>query len=940
VDPEIQKTLTELDSADHCNWNPTGWYVESIDAKYGCMPSNWTNANDNSGLAQNSCTPDTDCPGTSLGGTYTSVDQDGNPTSTVLWETLSQSMCKATLTSEPSHSSLAAAQQACIDAGTVLVNGVMQPVCGGVMESAGMVPGMQDWSLASDAVMCASDGGWYCASNPACTLSRTCFSNSGLQMNACPFGPVLWGVNSGNSIYYTTSTGPSGTTWNQVPGSLKQIAVQDNTVWGVNSNNQIYWNTKLSTGGTVEGQAIETSFAQLPPTTGHVHVAPIDGEDPLQFVSEMELTEVDAVVQEGSKVGSTRRRGKGKTPPPPQNQVTWYNVPGALKQLSLNSNTVWGVNSANQAYFATVTGTLHYVSDCSLCGQNLCQNYFIDSKLPDTWTLSPSNVGSSGFPCSSLDLNVQKIVRNTESSPCCQIFVLVGGDAQKGEWTGLSTAKMPPGGFSYITASPSGSMVWGLNTSDAAGNQGIYTTIGGTAHNSALTQGSGNPWKLIPGKLKQLSAGDFQIWGVDSNDDIFYAYSRAVLHPLNSTQVSDKLCDYDWAGQHLWWDESTQGSFPTDWIKSPVDVLYWGCNYVTNRTGVVKDSSGNLWAVENSQAWNGQWAAAPQGGQLKMVEVTGNLIWGVNSADDIYYSTGQSQWIQIPGGLSWISASTKAATPPMGAPPSYFLCNLPYWSTYNIKVMSSGTDGFTPGACVSTYPFNGSRRRRGKVMRLNSCDTGSSAQGWMFTEIPPTGPTPATIKTGYIKSPGGQCLVPYKDKSGSYVTLTNCGSTGATGQQWVFNSHLNQLKSNNGGYCLDAACDLNNGRDFATCVGNQAIEVSNCDSTNLNQQWELEGAKTVWGPSSSSTVYLKGPNTVSNTQLTQSGCTLTLGTCPNCNTGSVKGSAIGGLRDDVHGMNMPGTLSGDGHTITWSSYPSNTYWKNNQYAQSSSATRI
>merc|ERR1711998_11248 len=261
-----------------------------------------------------------------------------------------------------------------------------------------------------------------------------------------------------------------------------------------------------------------------------------------------------------------------------------------------------------------------------------------------------------------------------------------------------------------------------------------------------------------------------------------------------------------------------------------------------------------------------------------------------------------------------------------GSPPSYFMCDLPLWNTYNVKVMSSGTRGFEAGTCMTTYPFNGKRRRRGKVLRLNDCNAGDSAQGFLFVEAN-VGPQPKNVKTGYLKSPGGQCLVPSKDKEGSAVTLTGCGND-ASGQQWVYNEHLNQLKSNNGGYCLDAWCNLAK-KNYMQCVGDQDIQMGNCDPQNRNQQWQLEGARTVWGASNTESVTMKGPNTIalgsSESTITQSGCSLDWA---GTSTGQVANGKITGMRSNVHGMDLHGTVSADGTTISWNSYPDMTYWKN------------
>lgn len=957
ADSKIQATLPELTPGYHCNWKEGGWYVEALDQKFGCMPSNWTDAYGISDQAQNSCTKST-CPGIDIAGSYTSVNVDGTATSTVQWQTLYQSMCKAQLADSTPLATLADAQQQCIAAGN--------NKCGGVMETPGMVPGMQDWHAQSGSTMCTADGSFYSPENAACNLQRTCSSNSGLDINACPLGPVVWGVTEAANVYYTTSTGTQGTDWINVPGKLKQISVDGNTVWGVNSDNAIYWNTKLSSGGSTPSEEL----LQMQPTAGQR----IPHGRPKATKTEEPVTEfVDAVVSEAA--GNRRR-----APPPPAAAVSWYNVipptSAGLKQVELNSATAWGVNSDNQVAFASVEGTLHYVPDCSTCNSNniyFCngeeellqkqvpatefadatvsekagaeagsrrrspppppgQTYFVNGKLPDTWTVDSSTpVDSTGYPCTTSGLSDLPVVRNSDTG---QIFVLEGGAAQQGQWTILPEIKTPPGGVQYISVSPSGAMVWATNTSGSTGVSGAYMTIGGNAANTALSEGTVNIWHAVPSPgFSKIAAGEYQVWGLDLTGQPWFAYSKFVLHPLSASNVSSNLCNVVWPSQPKWWDESTEGPLPSDWIISSVDTLHWGCNFVSNQTGVVLDSSDNYYAVQTSDAFNGHWTkgpALPDGQIMTDLTISGNLVWAISSSQSLFYSTDGALWVPAAGALVNVAVSTKALTPPIGAPPQYYLCELPLWNTYNVKIMTSGTVGFEEGVCMSTYPFNGSRRRRGKVLRLNTCNTGESAQNFQFI-LETGGPEqPKNIKTGYIKSPGGQCLVPDKSKEGAYVTLADCGANQPSGQQWVFNEHLNQLKSNDGSYCLDASVNLAK-KSYNGDQGNQNILLGNCDSTNRNQQWQLEGATTVWGPSTSSNVYLKGPNTIADSQMTQSGCSLNW----EYNTGAVASGSVSeegkitNLRTDVHGMPLKGSLSADGQTISWNTYPAMTFWKNN-----------
>ena len=56
---------------------------------------------------------------------------------------------------------------------------------------------------------------------------------------------VVWGVNSKNEIQYRagiTHTNPIGTSWIQVPGSLKQVEAHGykSGIWGVNAQDQVF----------------------------------------------------------------------------------------------------------------------------------------------------------------------------------------------------------------------------------------------------------------------------------------------------------------------------------------------------------------------------------------------------------------------------------------------------------------------------------------------------------------------------------------------------------------------------------------------------------------------------------------------------------------------------------------------------------------------------
>lgn len=55
----------------------------------------------------------------------------------------------------------------------------------------------------------------------------------------------VFGVNDHDEIYYRSgisSGNPAGTSWVQLPGSLKHISVSPSgAVWGVNNHNEVSW---------------------------------------------------------------------------------------------------------------------------------------------------------------------------------------------------------------------------------------------------------------------------------------------------------------------------------------------------------------------------------------------------------------------------------------------------------------------------------------------------------------------------------------------------------------------------------------------------------------------------------------------------------------------------------------------------------------------------
>ena len=89
-------------------------------------------------------------------------------------------------------------------------------------------------------------------------------------------------------------------------------------------------------------------------------------------------------------------------------------------------------------------------------------------------------------------------------------------------------------------------------------------------------------WQHIAGKLKWISSGNDLVFGVNSNDDIFYRAGISSSKPAgtNWVKVPGKLSQIDSNGDEVWGANSAMNAFSLD-IKRPygiflVDVVIYG----------------------------------------------------------------------------------------------------------------------------------------------------------------------------------------------------------------------------------------------------------------------------------------------------------------------------------------------------------------------------
>ena len=122
-------------------------------------------------------------------------------------------------------------------------------------------------------------------------------------------------------------------------------------------------------------------------------------------------------------------------------------------------------------------------------------------------------------------------------------------------------------------------------------------------------------WYRMPGGLKHVDANSTQVWGVNSQDAIYF------------------------------WDDDS-------WSRVPGGLKQ-----------ISIGSDGTLWGVNRDDRiwrWNGSSWDSVAGG-LKYISVgSASNIWGVNSQDAIYRWNG-SGWDRIPGGLKQISVAADGA---------------------------------------------------------------------------------------------------------------------------------------------------------------------------------------------------------------------------------------------------------------------------------------
>ena len=216
------------------------------------------------------------------------------------------------------------------------------------------------------------------------------------------------GVNAGNQIWCNNtvaSPNPTGN-WNNLPGSLKHIAINNGKVYGTNINDSIYGADDVK----------NLNWVQLPGSLKQVSVSDNvvcgvnmyddiycndnqNKNNPNWFQVPGKLKHV--TVNKGKLYGANSNNDIYATDN--YKNAQWAQVPGKLKQVSFDNNIVCGANSNDEIYCADnnnkqspnwrqLPGSLKYVSvkDTKLIGVNrLDQIWYAEDYKNPSWKQIP-----------------------------------------------------------------------------------------------------------------------------------------------------------------------------------------------------------------------------------------------------------------------------------------------------------------------------------------------------------------------------------------------------------------------------------------------------------------------------------------------------------------------------------------------------------------------
>jgi len=265
-----------------------------------------------------------------------------------------------------------------------------------------------------------------------------------------------------------------------------------------------YTNSKIKKGNAIDIKPKKNNlrkpyFNNLEPEANTKKVCVTPGSTTESFTNQSDLTQEWNQVQENLQENFA-------------NQYDWTQVPGGLKQVSLDNNVVCGVNSADDIYCADqniesnpnwrrIDGKLKHVS------VNKGRLYGVNSNDQIWFTQDYKNPRWRGIPGSlkqvELDGNVVCGVNSGNGIWCADSNI-----ESNPNWFNV------PGGLNHVSIN--NGRLYGTNPQ----NQIWY------AKNYRNAQ-----WQNIPGGLKQVELNDNVVCGVNSGDQIWCADSKIESNP-------------------------------------------------------------------------------------------------------------------------------------------------------------------------------------------------------------------------------------------------------------------------------------------------------------------------------------------------------------------------------------------------------------------------
>ncbi|XP_072513718.1 fish-egg lectin-like [Salminus brasiliensis] len=163
--------------------------------------------------------------------------------------------------------------------------------------------------------------------------------------------------------------------------------------------------------------------------------------------------------------------------------------------------------------------------------------------------------------------------------------------------------------------------------------------------------------KLVRGSLKQIDAGNGQVFGVNTNNDIFTLYGSIW------TQVPGSLKHVSVGPAGVWGVDANNYILRLDegdWVIVPGLLTQVDAGGLASPAGV--NMNDDIFCLLGRKG--ASWTNIP--GKLKYYSCGPTSCWGVNGADNIFIMKGMTStacvgsllWEQVPGYLSMIEVST------------------------------------------------------------------------------------------------------------------------------------------------------------------------------------------------------------------------------------------------------------------------------------------